>query len=66
MYIIHINLNSKPIQRSLTHFVVEKNRFIEFNGYNINTTIGQLNFFKWIINNNILEYIETNIDEIEI
>ena len=34
-------------------------------GNTINTTIGQLNFFKWIINNNILEYIETNIEDIE-
>jgi hypothetical protein len=29
------------------------------------TTIGQLNFFKWFINNNITEYIETSIDKIE-
>jgi len=28
------------------------------------TTIGQLNFFKWIINNNIIEYIEKHFDEI--
>ena len=28
------------------------------------TTIGQLNFFKWVINNNIIEYIETHFDEI--
>jgi len=28
------------------------------------TTIGQLNFFKWVINNNIVEYIEQNFDEI--
>ncbi len=29
------------------------------------TTIGQLNFFKWFISNNITEYIETSIDKIE-
>ena len=29
------------------------------------TTIGQLNFFKWAIENNVLEYIEKNIDIIE-
>jgi|UniRef100_A0A6C0IXI0 hypothetical protein len=29
------------------------------------TTIGQLNFFKWFINNNVTEYIETSIDKIE-
>lgn len=28
------------------------------------TTIGQLNFFKWVINNNIIEYIEKHFDEI--
>lgn len=29
------------------------------------TTIGQLNFFKWAIDNKILEYIEENIDIVE-
>jgi hypothetical protein len=31
----------------------------------IETTIGQLNFFRWIIQNEILEYIMLNIKEIE-
>lgn len=31
----------------------------------ITTTIGQLNFFKWAIENNILKYIKENIKEIE-
>ena len=30
----------------------------------IQTTIGQLNFFRWILENKILEYIEKNFDEI--
>jgi len=30
------------------------------------TTIGQLNFFKWAIENNIIDYIETNYAAIEI
>ena len=38
---------------------------IEINGHHLNTTIGQLNFFKWVINNNIIDYIEENIIEIE-
>jgi hypothetical protein len=38
---------------------------IEINGHYLNTTLGQLNFFRWIINNNIIEYIEENINEIE-
>jgi hypothetical protein len=31
----------------------------------IETTIGQLNFFKWAIENKVLEYIEINYDAIE-
>ena len=31
----------------------------------IETTIGQLNFFKWAIENKVLEYIELNYDAIE-
>ena len=31
----------------------------------IETTIGQLNFFKWFIENNILTYIENNFTQIE-
>ncbi len=38
---------------------------IEINGHHINTTVGQLNFFRWVINNNIIDYIEENINEIE-
>ena len=36
----------------------EENRYIE-------TTIGQLNFFKWAIENNILDFIEENYKDIE-
>lgn len=32
---------------------------------NITTTIGQLNFFKWAIQNDILDYIQENLSEIE-
>jgi len=32
----------------------------------LQTTIGQLNFFKWAIENQVLEYIEKNYDEIEV
>jgi hypothetical protein len=31
----------------------------------IETTIGQLNFFKWCIENKIIDYIENNYNEIE-
>jgi hypothetical protein len=35
-----------------------KGKFIE-------TTIGQLNFFKWALENKVIEYIDTNYDVIE-
>ena len=38
---------------------------IDINGVNINTTIGQLNFFRWILTHNIIDYIQQNITEIE-
>ena len=31
----------------------------------LDTTIGQLNFFKWVINHKIMDYIDVNIDNIE-
>ena len=34
-------------------------------GQYIQTTIGQLNFFKWAIENNVIEYIRDNYVEIE-
>ena len=33
--------------------------------YSIETTIGQLNFFKWAIENKIIDYIEKNYADIE-
>jgi hypothetical protein len=35
------------------------------NDTSIETTIGQLNFFKWAIENHIIEYIEENYNDIE-
>jgi hypothetical protein len=35
------------------------------NGKFIETTIGQLNFFKWALENNVIDYIEQNYNEIE-
>ncbi len=34
------------------------------NNIHIQTTIGQLNFFKWALENKVLEYIEQHFDEI--
>jgi len=35
------------------------------NGIHIQTTLGQLNFFKWALENKILDYINTHMKEIE-
>ena len=35
------------------------------NETHLQTTLGQLNFFKWSIENRIIDYIEANYDEIE-
>jgi hypothetical protein len=35
------------------------------NGSSIQTTIGQLNFFKWIIENKVIEHIDQHYDTIE-
>lgn len=36
-----------------------------YNNEKINTTLGQLNFFKWAIENNLLDYIDKNTEAIE-
>lgn len=38
-------------------FFIDKDKFIE-------TTIGQLNFFRWVFNNSIIDYTLKNYDEI--
>jgi|LakMenEpi03Aug12_release.lakeMendotaPanAssembly.Ray.scaffolds.fasta_scaffold422067_2 hypothetical protein len=45
-------------RRDRIKFFYEKDKWIE-------TTIGQLNFFRWIVQNDILEYITLNIERIE-
>lgn len=43
----------------------ERISFIDHDNNELITTVGQLNFFRWGIENNILEYIKTNYDIIE-
>ena len=51
--------NFDPFCRNIRiHFYYDNNNFII-------TTVGQLNFFKWAIENNILNYIEQNLKVIE-
>ena len=43
----------------------ERISFISHDNDELITTVGQLNFFRWSIENNILDYIDENYDEIE-
>lgn len=43
----------------------ERIKFIVHGGKEVITTVGQLNFFRWAIENRILKYIQENYDEIE-
>jgi len=43
----------------------ERITFLFENKNSIETTIGQLNFFRWVIQNNIIEYMEQNLKAIE-
>lgn len=53
-----INFDSFRRHNRITFFLdVETNNYIE-------TTIGQLNFFRWAFNNNVLDYAYTNYDKI--
>ena len=45
-------------RRSRIDFYYDVDKYIE-------TTIGQLNMFRWILQNDILDYIQKNADEIE-
>lgn len=45
-------------RRDRINFYFEKDKYIE-------TTIGQLNFFRWILQNDILDYIKENYESIE-
>lgn len=45
-------------RRERIKFYYDKQNWIE-------STVGQLNFFRWILQNNILSYITDNLEEIE-
>jgi len=50
--------NSKVLKIVFTEKPIKKNNYID-------TTIGQLNFFKWVIDNDIYAYIKDNKKNIE-
>lgn len=45
-------------RRDRIDFYYDRREFVE-------TTIGQLNFFRWILQNSLLEYIEEHLEDIE-
>ena len=44
----------------------ERINFIYGKGNELLTTVGQLNFFRWAIENNLLQHIEEHLEEIEL
>jgi hypothetical protein len=45
-------------RRTRIEYLYDKNKYLT-------TTVGQLNFFKWALENNIIDYIEENLKVIE-
>jgi hypothetical protein len=68
-FIVHISYKSQLKAYSKKLFDPfcrrERIRFIDHNNNEIITTAGQLNFFRWVIENDIFNYISDNIDNIE-
>tara|TARA_B100001094_G_scaffold326163_1_gene381789 strand:+ start:398 stop:931 length:534 start_codon:yes stop_codon:yes gene_type:complete len=68
-FVVYINYKSQLKAYSKKYFDPFCRRERIYYYYNENdyiiTTIGQLNFFKWSIENNIIEYIKNNYKEIE-
>ena len=68
-FIVHISYKSQLKAYSKKMFDPfcrrERIKFINNNNDEIITTAGQLNFFRWVIENNILDYISEYINEIE-
>ena len=68
-FIVHSNYKSqlKAYSKKLFDPFCRRERISFIDHYNneITTTAGQLNFFRWVIENNIIEYILENISLIE-
>lgn len=67
-FVVHLNYKSQLQSYSKKYFDAfcrTKRIFISnYNGIKEETTIGQLNFFKWAISNKIIEYIKQHRDDI--
>ena len=68
-FIVHMNYKSQLKAYSKKQFDPfcrrDRINFYYDKDNSITTTVGQLNFFRWAIQNNILDYIEDNIENIE-
>ena len=69
-FIVYLNYKSQLKSYSKKQFDPfcrrERISFLDYNDQAIITTVGQLNFFRWAIENKIINYIEKNIKEIEL
>ena len=68
-FIVHTSYKSQLKAYSKRHFDPfcrgENIRFYYEDDKSILTTVGQLNFFRWLMSNKILDYISHNLTEIE-
>jgi hypothetical protein len=68
-FIVYLEYKSqlKSYQKKLLDPFCRRERisFIDHDNNELITTVGQLNFFRWSLENNILEYITENYDVIE-
>ena len=68
LFIVHLNYKSQLkaySKKQFDPFCRNERIFYNDKKENILTTIGQFNFFRWAIKNNIINYIDENHKEIE-
>ena len=68
-YNVYLDYKSqlKAYSKKLFDPFCRRNRILFYYNNNecVTTTVGQLNFFKWTLENNILDYIKNNLKKIE-
>ena len=68
-FIVHLNYKNQLKAYSKKQFdpFCRRNRIqFDLNDKFLITTVGQLNFFRWAIDNDVIDYIKQNIEEIEL
>ncbi len=67
-FVVHCNYKAQLkgySKKQFDPFCRRKRIYFEYgNGQEIETTVGQLNFFKWAIENKILDYVQNNLETI--